>query len=87
MRIRFFRTQLPKAFDYKPRYYDEEKEKREERKRIMDGVELSKEERKAAIREGFSRHRSSRQPAGTYSVFRMIMIVISLLLITYYILS
>jgi hypothetical protein len=87
MRIRFFRTQPPKAFDYKPRYYDEEKEKREERKRMMDGAQLSKEERKAAIRDGFSRHRSVRQSSGSYSVFRMLMIVILLLLITYYILS
>ncbi|MBE0637698.1 MAG: hypothetical protein IH598_04180 [Bacteroidales bacterium] len=38
MQIGFFKTGTPKQFNYKPRYYNEEKERQEERrKRIQEG--------------------------------------------------
>ena len=36
MQIVFFRRPKPKQFDYKPRYYDEEKEKQEKRRRELE---------------------------------------------------
>ncbi len=35
MQITFFRTPKPKQFDYKPRYYDEEKERQEQRRKEL----------------------------------------------------
>ncbi len=35
MKIVFFKSPKPKAFEYKPRYYDPEKEKREQRKKEL----------------------------------------------------
>lgn len=36
MEITFFKTKKPRQFDYKPRYYDEEKERKENRRREME---------------------------------------------------
>ncbi|OYT12815.1 MAG: hypothetical protein B6I19_08280 [Bacteroidetes bacterium 4572_114] len=36
MKIVFFKTPKPKQFDYKPRYYDEEKERKEKRRKEME---------------------------------------------------
>ena len=36
MRIVFFKTPRPKHFEYKPRYYDEEKERKEKRLNEME---------------------------------------------------
>jgi hypothetical protein len=38
MQIVFFKSNKPKRFDYKPRYYDEEKERREELRRKSEGT-------------------------------------------------
>lgn len=35
MKFTFFRTSKPKAFEYKPLYYDAEKEEREQRKKEL----------------------------------------------------
>ena len=37
MQITFFRTPKPKQFNYKPRYYDEEKERQEQRRKELMG--------------------------------------------------
>jgi hypothetical protein len=36
MQIVFFKRPKPKQFDYKPRYYDEEKERKEKRRKEME---------------------------------------------------
>lgn len=36
MQIVFFRRPKPRQFEYKPRYYDEEKERQEERRRELE---------------------------------------------------
>ncbi len=36
MQIVFFRRPKPKQFDYKPRYYDEEKERKEKRRKELE---------------------------------------------------
>ncbi|HNV49319.1 MAG: hypothetical protein WBH71_01025 [Bacteroidales bacterium] len=48
MRIVFFKRPKPKRFEYKPRYWDEEKERLEERKKHL-GEESS--ERNTLIRD------------------------------------
>lgn len=39
MQIVFFKSPKPRQFDYKPRYYDEEKERKEEMRRAMADAE------------------------------------------------
>jgi hypothetical protein len=39
MQIVFFKRQKPRHFEYKPRYYDEEKERREKRQKLIDNPE------------------------------------------------
>ncbi len=36
MQIVFFKTSKPNQFDYKPRYYDEEKERKEKRRKEIE---------------------------------------------------
>ncbi len=36
MQIVFFKRPQPRQFDYKPRYYDEEKERKEERRKAIE---------------------------------------------------
>lgn len=36
MQIVFFKTPKPKQFEFKPRYYDEEKERKEKRRKQME---------------------------------------------------
>jgi hypothetical protein len=36
MQIVFFKRPKPRQFDYKPRYYDEEKERREKQKKLSE---------------------------------------------------
>ncbi len=39
MEIVFFKRPRPRNFEYKPRYYDEEKERREERRKALEDAE------------------------------------------------
>lgn len=39
MQIVFFKRPKPRQFDYKPRYYDEEKERKEERRKAFADAE------------------------------------------------
>ena len=39
MQIVFFKRPKPRQFEYKPRYYDEEKERREERRKALAEAE------------------------------------------------
>ncbi len=38
MQIVFFKTPKPKHFDFKPRYYDEEKERKEKRRKELENA-------------------------------------------------
>ena len=58
--LNIFRTPKPRQFEYKPRYYDAEKEEREERIRMAQAREandMSEEAMKARIQQGFKRNR------------------------------
>lgn len=39
MALSFFSTRKPRPFQYTPRYYDEEKEKQEKRKKALENAE------------------------------------------------
>jgi len=83
MKIVFFKIPKPKRFAYPPRYYDEEKERLERRKKELgissDGEKLDFE---TNVRENWKRFRKSdkdRQQKANMSVF--IYLVIAALLI------
>ncbi len=77
MKIVFFRTPRPKRFNYPPRYYDEEKERWEQRKK-----ELGLSDEKADFRSKlttnwnrFKRHEKKRKKKAEMSVLVYLMIV------------
>jgi len=86
---RFFKLQKPKRFEYSPRYWDPEKEAREERiRRIKEemGVELeNKNLTRSTITRGSFRHykKHARVKASRSSNIRLIIILALLFLISY----
>lgn len=86
---RFFKTREPNRFNYKPLYWDPDKEKREERVRRIKAelgqeVELGKRPSSTITRGSFRQYSSrSNRKAGRESNLRIILIVALLLLIAY----
>lgn len=88
--FRFLRTPKPQRFDYKPQYWDPEKEEREERIRQLKGEEdLSADAMKGRISRSFHghsrgagqmRHRTTRR-----SNVIFLAVFIFLVIFTYYI--
>ncbi|MEZ5082046.1 MAG: hypothetical protein R2750_01115 [Bacteroidales bacterium] len=58
MKIVFFRTPKPKQFKYPPRYYDEEKERREQRKKEL-GLSNEKIDFQSRVTANWSRFRKT----------------------------
>lgn len=59
----FFNLSKPRQFDFKTRYYSEEKERIEELKRRIGEDDASGEERSERIRQAFNRSRPTRNKA------------------------
>lgn len=92
--ISFFKTQKPRGFEFQPRYYDPQKEEREQRiARIKaelnieeDGQKLDPKVRiRLAMEE--RRNRTSYTQESSSQNKRIIMIVLALCLILYYLLK
>ena len=87
----FFSQRKPKAFDYKPRYYDPEKERREQRRRELCGLDTytPNEEYKPGmylrnqVRERRSQHISRDRDAKRNSTLRLAVILALLVLVVY----
>lgn len=60
MKLRFLHTPKPKQFNYKPLYYDEQKEKREQRIKDLSGEsqEYNPERLRTKLSEKFNERRS-----------------------------
>ncbi len=89
----FFKKPEYRRFEYKPRFYDPEKEAREERlKRVR--AELGMEEEgeqeqyvphlKGHFRAEYERRRAARGNAGTWRTLRLFMILIMLFILAFY---
>ncbi len=90
MRISFFRTGRPKQFNYIPRYYDEQKEEAEERKKRIEqelGTNDTGAYRNTLQRGAMSRRFSERKKANRTSTLRLLIIITILILLTLYLLS
>ncbi len=84
---RFFKIPQHKQFDYQPLYYDERKEKLQERiKRIEQeyGVNNGKEYVRSMTKGSFSHYYDRKRKAQKYSSTRLIIIIIFLLFVAYY---
>ena len=84
---RFFKIPQHKQFDYQPLYYDERKEKLQERiKRIEQeyGVSNGKEYVRSMTKGSFSHYYERKRKAQKYSSTRLIIIIIFLLFVAYY---
>ena len=89
MRITFFKTGKPKEFNYIPRYYNEQKEEFENRKKRIE-AEMDSSQSDGYIsrlRKGVMTERLlSKRKARSGSVLRLLIIIIVLTLITLYLL-
>lgn len=86
----FLKLGKPKQFNYKPRFYDEEKEELENRKRQIEremGVGKDEIYHHSISRGTISRKFTQRKRANRSSVLRLILIVTILVLIALYILN
>jgi len=79
MRLRFLHTPKPKQFNYKPLYYDEEKEKREQRIKDLDDQkkEYDRDRFKARLSEKFhDRRKMEKQKIFNYRSIIYILILV-----------
>ncbi|GHS88577.1 hypothetical protein FACS1894201_10050 [Bacteroidia bacterium] len=72
-----FYTKRPRQFNYKPRYYDAEKERSEELKRLVGEVQASDEERIVRMQQAFARkHPLKKKRKGLLQGRRFIMYIV-----------
>ena len=84
---RFFRTPEHKQFHYEPIYYDERKERLEERVRQIEhehGIKNGGEHARTIGKGSFSHHYDRRKKTQRYSSTRLILIIIFLLFVSYF---
>ena len=77
MKITFFRTPKPKQFNYPARYYDAEKERREQRRREL-GLSDEKADFRSQVSNNwrrFKRHDTQRKKKAEISVLVYLLIV------------
>lgn len=86
MKITFFRTPKPKQFNYPPRYYDAEKERREQRRKEL-GLTGEKPDFKSQISANwgrYKRHDKQRKQKAEISVIVYLLIVALLIYLIFF---
>lgn len=84
---RFFRTAEHKQFHYEPIYYDERKERLEERVRQIElehGIKNGGKPVRTIGKGSFSHYYDRRKKTQRYSSTRLILIIIFLLFVSYF---
>lgn len=84
---RFFKVPQHKQFHYEPIYYDERKERLEERIKEIEmeyGIKTDDRPMRSIRKGSFSTFYSKRKKAERYSTTRLIIIMIFLAFISYY---
>jgi hypothetical protein len=87
MRVTFFKTGKPKQFKYVPRFYDQEKEEFEERKREIErelGVGKDEVYHHNISRGTIARKFSQRKKTNRSTVMRLLIIVTIIILVVVY---
>jgi hypothetical protein len=88
MKITFVRTPKPKQFAYPPRYYDEEKERLEQRKRDLGLSQDGKSDFRSQVSNNWKRFRKSdktRQKKAELSVLVYLFIVAILIYFIFFV--
>lgn len=80
---RLFRTPKPKAFEFKPRFYDAEKEAREERFKNIDAEQKGESHRGMLRRGAFRQSMDRKQPRQYQPITRILLIIAALMAIAY----
>lgn len=80
-----FKTKPPKGFDYKPLYYDEDKERKDERAKKLAGRELQNEEVRVELQKKWNRLRTTQRSKGN-SNLTLILIIILLAMVSWWLL-
>ena len=84
---RFFRTPEHKRFHYEPIFYDERKERLEERVRQIEqeyGINRGEQTVRTMGKGSFSSYYGRKKKAQRYSNTRLILIIVFLLFISYF---
>jgi len=87
MKIVFFRTPKPKRFSYPPRYYDEEKERWEQRKKELGLAGAGKADFSSRISSNWKRFRKSdhtRKKKAEMTVIIYLFIVAALIYLVFF---
>jgi sugar-specific transcriptional regulator TrmB len=83
---RFFRLAKPRQFHYEPVFYDERKEKLQERIRETEqklGIKLDGDYKRTLTKGSFTSHRIAKKKTNKQSTLRLIIIFLVLVLISY----
>jgi hypothetical protein len=83
---RFFRLAKPRQFHYEPIYYDERKEKLQERINQIEhkmGVKLDDSYKRTLGKGSFTNYHLRKRKTKTYSTTRLVIILIFLLILSY----
>lgn len=86
---RFFKLAKPRQFHYEPVFYDERKEKMQERIREIEqkvGVKLDGEYKRTLTKGSFAAHRLTKRKTSKQSTIRLMIIFIILVIISYFLL-
>ena len=84
---RFFKVPKHRQFEYKPIYYDEQKEQLQERIKNIEkeyGVNNGEEQIRTMTKGSFSHYYDRKKKTQRYSTTRLILIIIFLLFVSYY---
>jgi len=84
---RFFKVPQHKQFHYEPIYYDERKEKLEERIKTIEqeyGINKGGKSVRSLQKGSFSNYQTRNRKARRYSNTRLIIIIVFLVFISYY---
>ena len=84
---RFFKVQKHKQFNYQPIYYDEQKERLQERIKNIEqeyGIKNAEGNTRTMTKGAFSHYYDRKKKVQRYSTTRLILIIIFLLFVCYY---
>ena len=84
---RFFKIPEHKHFNYQPIYYDEQKERLQERIKEIEqeyGIKNGEEHIRTMTKGSFSHYYDRKKKTQRYSTTRLILIIIFLLFVSYY---
>lgn len=91
MKVTFFKTGRPKQFNFIPRYYDEQKEESDKRRKRIEselGIKDGSEAYRSTLQKGVMSHKlAMKRKSNRGSIIRLLVIITILTLMMLYLLS